>query len=182
MDNWKTAKGEKISLQPEIYKTLMSNIDKELTVYIATDSQQKGLYTKFATLVVVRLGNNGCRVFVNVNKVPRIGRIIPRGEKFGPKDFSLLRQRLLKESELTIETARIVEIVLYLVEDDYFTSTGRIRKLNLRVEADVNTNPKYNSNKFLKEIVGYIKGCGFEVFTKPNSLMASNAADKFAKS
>lgn len=180
---WKIGgKGETIDLASEVYKTLMAHIeDKDLKVYVASDSQQRGLYTKMVGIVVIRMGNRGCRVFVATENMPRIGRIIPRGERFGKEDFALLRQRLLEEAYTIIQIAKYVEPILVEAENDFFDKTGKMREVLFQTAVDINTEEKWASNKFLKEILGYIKAFGYEALVKPEAMMASNAADFFAK-
>jgi len=168
-------------INKSLYDTLFKNMDKEMEVIVACDSQQYPYHTKMTSIVVVRYFSKGCTFFVKSEKIPRIGRIIPKGEKFGPQDMAFLRLRLLEEASNIIETARFVEPIVRMVEEDHFEKTGRIQMIGFHTEADVHTDAKEVSNAFLKEIVGYIRGCGFEVRAKPDAMMASNAADKFAK-
>lgn len=184
MNDWKWqigGTGKKISLYEEVYKTLYKNIDKDLKVYVASDSQNYSTHTNMTAIVVIRLGNNGCRIFVASKKMPRIGRIIPRGESFGKEDYASLRRRLLEEAHVIVQTALLVEPICAQVENDYFEATGRIRNIQFETEADVNDSDRWASNKFLHEVVGYIKAFGFTVNHKPNSTMASNAADHYVK-
>ena len=48
----------------------------------------------------------------------------------------------------------------------------------LEVHADINTDPAFESNKALKEAMGYILGMGFVFKGKPDSIAATCCADK----
>jgi predicted RNase H-related nuclease YkuK (DUF458 family) len=70
------------------------------------------------------------------------------------------------------EVAKSVEIAYALCDllDTY--------KVELEVHADINTDPNFQSNKALKEAMGYILGMGFVFKAKPNAFASSSCADK----
>jgi hypothetical protein len=47
----------------------------------------------------------------------------------------------------------------------------------LEIHADINPDPKHESNKALQQAVGYILGMGYEFKVKPESYCASHCAD-----
>ena len=49
---------------------------------------------------------------------------------------------------------------------------------NITVHLDINPDDKYISNKFYKEFVNMVKGCGYKCITKPDAFAAS-IADMF---
>ena len=50
--------------------------------------------------------------------------------------------------------------------------------VELEVHADINTDPHFQSNKALKEAMGYILGMGFVFKAKPDAFASSSCADK----
>ncbi len=167
-----------------VYETLKDNSEKELEVYIATDSQQEGKKTQFGTVVVIKMGNKGCRVFVSREKMYRIGKPIDKRSGFDSEDYAALRRRLMTEATFVIDTANKILPVVEQFELDHLMETGEEKSVYFMTEIDANTdgNPKHISNRYAKEMLGYVKAAGFPCQCKPNSVMASNAADIYAKS
>lgn len=179
---WKVrGRGAQIDLDETFKSIVLNNLDKDLQVYIACDSQQFGKVTRFDVVVVVKLGNNGCRILSASTKMPRIGRIIPKGDKFGKADIALLRLRILQEAGFIVHTANIIKPILVEIENNLFEQTKRVREFKLSTQVDVNTNAKWMSNKILNEVIGYIRSFGYEVSAKPCAIMASAVADHFVK-
>ena len=50
--------------------------------------------------------------------------------------------------------------------------------VELEVHADINTDPKFQSNVALKDAMGYILGMGFVFKAKPHAFASSSCADK----
>jgi predicted RNase H-related nuclease YkuK (DUF458 family) len=48
----------------------------------------------------------------------------------------------------------------------------------VEIHADINPNPKHDSNKALQQAVGYILGMGYDFKIKPEA-PSSNCADRF---
>ena len=55
---------------------------------------------------------------------------------------------------------------------------GDVGYKNITVHLDINPDDKYISNKFYKEFVNMVKGCGYKCITKPDAFAAS-IADMF---
>jgi predicted RNase H-related nuclease YkuK (DUF458 family) len=123
------------------------------TVYVGTDSQQHGLYTEFVTVIVVHEKMKGARVFYTQEKVPRI---------------KSLRERLLKEVWMSVQLA--MEISPMLSEES-----------ELQVHCDINTNTKFKSSAYVKEVVSMVVSQGFECKLKPEAWAAGHAADHVVK-
>ena len=51
-------------------------------------------------------------------------------------------------------------------------------EIPLEIHADINPDPRYDSNKALQSAVGYILGMGYEFKIKPDAWAASTAADR----
>ena len=148
---WKTLKGKKVDNY--INEVVKATVDGQRIVHIGCDSQQHGLHTDFVTVVVLLNPGKGGRVLWTMERVDRI---------------KVLRTRLLREVELSVNASfRLSEA---LSED-----------VELNVHIDVNPNLKFKSAQFLKELVGYVQGCGFKALTKPDSFVAMHVADHIVK-
>lgn len=82
-----------------------------------------------------------------------------------------LRKMTLRE-RMILEVGRSVEVAYALCEllDRYDVA--------LEVHADINTDPAFESNKALKEAMGYILSMGFVFKAKPDAFASSCCADK----
>ena len=147
--------------------------NRTLKVSIGTDSQKlsKTIY-KFATVVLITTTEDlGGGVIVG-----RGGMIIAstythdfmKKDADGRKrDKELVNERMVFEVSKSIEVATEIAELLDLYE------------IPLEIHADINPDPRYDSNKALQSAVGYILGMGYEFKVKPDSFAASNGADKF---
>jgi predicted RNase H-related nuclease YkuK (DUF458 family) len=82
------------------------------------------------------------------------------------RDKELVNERMVFEVSKSIEVATEIAELLDLYE------------IPLEIHADINPDPKYDSNKALQSAVGYILGMGYEFKVKPDAWAASTAADK----
>ena len=142
----------------EEVKEFIKTCSPETAVYVGSDSkcfkQNKKRMVAYITVVVVHIdGNKGAKVFKGLNI---------------EKHFGSLRQRLMTEVGYAATAAyEIAEVV---------------GERPFEVHLDLNPNPNYKSSKVIKEAMGYIIGTvGFYPQVKPDSIMASNCADKWAK-
>jgi predicted RNase H-related nuclease YkuK (DUF458 family) len=145
--------------------------NRTLTVSIGTDSQKisKTLY-KFATVILIRISEDlGGGVVVG-----RGGMIISstynhdfmkKETDAKKRDKELVNERMVFEVGKSIEVASEIAELLDLYE------------IPLEIHADINPNPKHDSNKALQSAVGYILGMGYEFKIKPDAWAASTAAD-----
>ena len=126
----------------------------DLKVCIGTDSQKRGEVVEYATVIVfVREKKGGFMFIANYNH---------RGEIS------------VKERMIT-EVARSVEVAYALC--DLLDRYG----VELEVHADINTDPSFQSNKALKDAMGYILGMGFVFKAKPDAFASSYCADKVVR-
>lgn len=117
-------------------------------IRIATDSQQFARHTSYATVVAFRYGTRGVHYVVSKNRIkPKI------------KDRYT---RLFKEAEYSIELAEWI--------------TGQIN-VNIQIDMDYNKDEAHWSNKLVGATTGWAKGLGYKVNIKPESQLASKAAD-----
>lgn len=122
-----------------------------LRIYVGCDSHNKGEFTTYVTTLVIHIGDTGCHVLFNKDKVKRIND---------------LWTRLWKEVELSVELA------LYLRENGI-----NIHNIDL----DLNDDEAYASNKLVAAAKGYVQSLGIKPRIKPDLLPAVHAADNLSK-
>ncbi len=152
---WKKFSGEVIhsSILAEVEKAILRETENgfKLKVCIGTDSQVKGSYTDFATVIVLLREHHGGFMYISQDKTT---------QKMG------IKERMLLEVQKSIETAYSICDLLDIYDVD------------LEVHADINTNPSFKSNKALNEAMGYILSMGFIFKAKPEAFASSTCADK----
>jgi len=135
-----------------------------LKVSVGTDSQKitKGLY-KFATVILITLTEDLGGVIVG-----RGGMIISRtfNQEFKNTDKELVNERMVFEVGKSVEVAYEIAILLDVYE------------IPMEIHADINPDPKHDSNKALQQSIGYILGMGYDFKIKPEAVASSNCADK----
>lgn len=126
-------------------------------IYISTDSQSKGEFTMYITVVVLYIPTKGGHVVYSRTLKDR--KIY--GKASG-KDF----HKLYIESELSLGVANsILEVTG--IKADY-------------IELDYNNDPRYFSNTVLVQTLGWIRSLGYEVKFKPD-VCSTYMADKLVK-
>ncbi|WP_299883256.1 ribonuclease H-like YkuK family protein [uncultured Lacinutrix sp.] len=122
-----------------------------LKVCVGSDSQAYNSHVEYATVIVVlREGKGGFMFMRNYKGTKQIG----------------IKERMLKEVTMSVEVAYAICDIL----DKY--------NVALEVHADINTDPKFESNVALKDAMGYILGMGFVFKAKPYAFASSSCADK----
>lgn len=137
----------------EYLKKYINEVGPEnVRLYIGCDSQNKRTWTSYATTVVIHVGNTGCHVLYQRERVsPRIN------------DFWT---RLWKEVE------RSVEVALYLQEHGIDVDN---------IDLDLNADPNMKSHKLVAAARGYVESLGIKANIKPDILPAICAADNIVK-
>jgi predicted RNase H-related nuclease YkuK (DUF458 family) len=134
-------------------KTYIEQVGAEnVRLYIGCDSQNKSAWTNYATTIVIHIGNTGCHVLYQKE------RVRPRIEDFWT--------RLWKEVE------RSVEVALYLQENGIEVDN---------IDLDLNDDPNMKSNKLVAAARGYVESLGIKANIKPDLLPAICAADHIVK-
>jgi predicted RNase H-related nuclease YkuK (DUF458 family) len=137
----------------------------DLKVSIGTDSQKLSRFEyKFATVILITMSEDlGDGVIVG-----RGGMIVSAtyNHIFKHRDKELVNERMVFEVSKSIEVAQEIALLLDVYE------------IPLEIHADINPNPKHDSNKALQSAVGYILGMGFDFKIKPDAWAASTGADK----
>tara|TARA_R110000868_G_scaffold118456_3_gene314119 strand:+ start:671 stop:1246 length:576 start_codon:yes stop_codon:yes gene_type:complete len=112
---------------------------QEVTIYIGTDSQDKGGKTTYATCICYRYGNRGVHYIYTKENFPRLR-----------DDWS----RLYKETEHTMEVAT------WFVE--------MFPKLDVTLDLDYNIDPSTKSNALVSATRGWAESMGMKVNIKLN--------------
>ena len=83
--------------------------------------------------------------------------------------------RLWTEVDMTQKVANKLEKIIF------HTNIEKSARRNVEIHLDINSNVDYKSNKLFNAAVGMFKGQGFVVKAKPDSWVASSAADIMCK-
>ena len=163
-----------VSIVDYLEKLFDEQLEKnyKLKVSIGTDSQKitKTLYKLATVILITSTEDLGGGVIWG-----RGGMIVSatyshdfmKKEVDGKKrDKDLVIERMVFEVSKSIEVATQIAELLDLYE------------IQLEIHADINPDPKHESNKALQSAVGYILGMGYDFKIKPDSYASSNCADK----
>lgn len=141
-------------MRERILSFLAEEQEQSYHIIVGTDSQpHNGSGVDFVTAVVVHRRGHGGIYFWK--------RIVNK-KKY------VLRQRMYEEATLSLETA---EMILKLFEKDGVT------RYNVEIHVDIGHSG--DTRDMIAEIVGMIRGSGYEVKTKPDSYGASKVADRY---
>jgi predicted RNase H-related nuclease YkuK (DUF458 family) len=128
----------------------------EVKVFIGTDSRQYRNYTKYVTVIGLLKPRKGVHIIFKRENISKIRDI-----------FS----RLWNEVEYSRDIADYIESVV----------NEKSEKKIVTVHLDINFNKETKSSIVHDSAVGYLKGLGYNVETKPDSWAASKAADMLCK-
>ena len=152
---WRRLNGDRIEepIKERVENILRheQSIGNKIKVCIGTDSQRKGNFTEFATVIVFLREKKGGFMLISNFQRPNIAS---------------LKERMI------LEVSKSVEVAYHLC--DLFDAFG----VELEVHADINTDPHFKSHLALKEAMGYILGMGFGFKAKPDAFASSSCADK----
>jgi predicted RNase H-related nuclease YkuK (DUF458 family) len=167
MKNFKMFGGKEIEDLGEYLRNYYER-NPRIRVYVGTDSLQNGKYTKYVTTICM----------VHPEHIDEKGmfhygtgvHVIYRRENLNR--IRDIFTRLWHETELSFEVAQLVHESL----KDVWKQPLNIEKVPI-VHLDFSSQPKYKSHQAHDVSVGYIKGNGFHVETKPNAWCATVASD-----
>ncbi len=125
--------------------------DKRYNLIIGTDSLL-GDDTCFVTAVVIHRVGHGGRYFYH---------------KFRNRKIESLRQRILFETSLSLETAS--QMSAQLAKNGFS---------ELPVEIHLDVGDRGETKRIIREVVGMVQGSGYAAVTKPDSYGASKVADR----
>jgi len=142
------------------YKELV----KELLFYIKSDPMEK-----YKVVIGTDSANHGTTDFVSAIVVYRVGH----GGRFfwrrvNQKKINSLRQRIYQEVMISLKLAE--EILFNLSQN---------KDIDFDFEVHVDIGSKGKTKEMLQEIIGMVRGSGFNVKTKPESYGASKVADRY---
>ncbi|MCK4805651.1 MAG: ribonuclease H-like YkuK family protein [Candidatus Pacebacteria bacterium] len=142
------------------YKELV----KELLFYIKSDPMEK-----YKVVIGTDSANHGTTDFVSAIVVYRVGH----GGRFfwrrvTQKKINSLRARIYQEVMISLKLAE--EILFNLSQN---------KNINFDFEVHVDIGSKGKTKEMLQEIIGMVRGSGFNVKTKPESYGASKVADRY---
>jgi predicted RNase H-related nuclease YkuK (DUF458 family) len=140
-----------IEISAYLKKYIQDHKFNNLRIYVGCDSHNKGEFTTYVTTTVVHVGDTGCHVLYDKQKVSRIND---------------LWTRLWNEVEKSVTLAN------YLRENGI-----NIHNIDL----DLNDDEQYASNKLVKAARGYVESMGIKARIKPEILPAVSAADNLSK-
>lgn len=126
--------------------------ENQYRIIIGSDSQPKDSQVDFVTaLLIHRLGHGGIYFWHQVIK----------------KKNYVMRDRIYEEATLSLELAnQFVEIC----------QKDGIHEYDLEIHVDIGSKGK--TRELISEVVGMIRGSGYEVKVKPDSYCASKVADR----
>ena len=132
------------------YMGVAPGLDYELI--IGTDSMPSGTEAEFVSAIVIHRKNRGGIYFWS---------------KRHETSLHTLRDRIYQEALYSLKLAE--QLIERLRERN-------VTDFNLTIHVDV--GPNGETKQLINEVVGMIKGSGFEVRTKPDSYGASSVADR----
>lgn len=153
--SWKTYSGVPLedALPIEVEKVLKNfkTQQRAIKICIGTDSQVRGNIIDMVTVIVFQVIGNGGFMYVNKQRL---------------RQRMAMRERMMTEVSASIQTA--YEIA------DICASYG----VEMEIHADINTDPKFQSNQAYADAMGYTKGMGYVFKSKPDAFASSVCADK----
>jgi hypothetical protein len=143
-------------MMKELKNYIMEDQKRNYTIVIGTDSQQY-LQTDFVTAIVIHRVGAGGRYFWTREK---------------KENLHSLRQRIYLEALCSLEVAQFMTSHI----KDILKEERDKSRFNIEIHVDIGENGK--TRDMIKEVVGMIRGNGFEVKMKPLGYGAFVVADK----
>lgn len=142
------------AIREHILSFLASEPERKYEIVVGTDSQpHNGAGVDFVTAIVIhRVGCGGIYFWKRIVN----------------KKHYVLRQRMYEEATLSLATA---DEVLTLLHKDGVT------KYDVEIHVDIGAFGE--TREMIAEIVGMVRGSGYNVKTKPESYAASKVADRY---
>ena len=137
----------------EISRFMAEDKNRHYKIIIGSDSDgHNEKMVDFVTAIVVHRVGNG-------------GRYFWRGVEFSK--FHTLRDRIIQEVLLSIETAKELLIILKTLE---------VPQFDFEIHVDIGENGETKS--MMQEVIGMIRAYNFEARVKPESYAATKVADR----
>jgi len=156
--NWQRLNGQKLgcSLNEAVENILIKEqqAGNQMKVCIGTDSQVKGQFVEFVTVIVfIRTGKGG----------------------FMFKHRATYDCKLQTKRRMLMEVSDSIDVGYGLNE------LLEIYDVDMEIHADINKQSKFQSNLAFKEAMGYVLGMGFVFVAKPDAYASSTCADRVVK-
>jgi uncharacterized protein len=135
----------------QIVQYMQEDPSQRYNLIIGTDSLL-GDDTCFVTAIIIHRVGHGGRYFYH---------------KFRNRKIESLRQRILYETSLSLETAS--QVSAELAQNGFS---------ELPVEIHLDVGDRGETKRIIREVVGMVQGSGFAAITKPDSYGASKVADR----
>ena len=150
---FKKFSGEKLeNVTDYVKKYCDEHSESNIEIIIGTDSQNRGRYTVYSTVIVMyNPGHGGHCVF----------------KRWKTQKEKITQVRLLKEVEESINIAN----------DLVAAGCNRPKYIDL----DINPNAKYKSNEVFQTAKGWVESMGYDVRFKTLAPLATTAADWIVK-
>ena len=134
---------------------------QDISILIGTDSQNFDITKCVSVICVVAKGHGGI-FFYEISRIPIIHDV---------------RRKLHVETNDSLNLAtRLVDI---LESDPKYEDL--FLNCPISIHVDAGNSEKGKTKMLIPELVGWIKACGYEAKTKPDSFVASTIADRISK-
>lgn len=159
---------QEIFRSPTRGRMKLAKVAREISDFIASEPERKHR-------LIVGTDSNGDKkadfvTAIIVHQVGKGGRYFWKKTN-GGKIYHTLRDRIYQEVTLSLQTAQ--EILGQL--QNFFRTENR--PYDFQIHIDVGENGP--TREIIKEVVGIVRGNGFDAKIKPESFGASNVADKY---
>lgn len=139
----------------------------KLVASIGTDSQTSGRGYNFATIILLTTTEDLGGVIVGRGGIVMASTYFISDKILKTKGKEGVNERMLLEVSKSIEAAYELAPVFDLYD------------IKMEIHADINSNPRWESNKALQAAVGHILGMGYDFKIKPFAIGASFGADRY---
>lgn len=96
------------------------------------------------------------------------------------KHVDLIRNVRLKLHTETLDSLMLAEKIVDMLESDSKYEAMYL-SCPLSIHVDAGNSAKGKTWQLIPELVGWVKSCGYDVKTKPESFVASTVADRLSK-
>lgn len=137
-----------------IVEYVKTGTGQKYNLIIGTDSFLAKDSVFVSAIIIHKVGHGGRYFYTKVRR----------------RKMESMRQRIIYEATMSIELASVMREKL---------SENGFKKLPVEIHLDVGENG--DTHEIIKELVGMVRGSGYEVVTKPDSYGASKVADRHSK-
>ena len=141
------------TLLKEVILFIKSDPEKHYKIIIGTDSANHDTTDFVSAIVIYRVGHGGRFFWRRITSKNKINN---------------LRNRIYQEVMMSLKLAG--EVLFNISQN---------KELKFDFEVHVDVGSKGETKEMLQEIIGMVRGSGFEVRTKPESYGASKVADRY---